>query len=151
IPFDVPATVPLDGEDFTRWFAAKAQRFFGVRGPEYEDLFGSHLLDHKATGKDKSLTFDGLCCDGAGNYLKARLDGERYRAEEFKARSYGEESKTYLKRWMLETYFHLPGTCGEIPAPVTGEVELLSLGPAVRHARAALAATAGPVYLPLGL
>jgi hypothetical protein len=151
ISFEDPATIPIKGEEFTRWFVGKAQSFFGVRGPEYEDLFGSHVLEHKGTGEDKCPTFDGLCCDGASNYLKARLRGKRYRVEDFKARGYREESKKALARWMLRTYFGQPGRRKDVLAPLTSESGPLSLGPAVRHARAALATRDGSVYLPLGL
>jgi hypothetical protein len=150
ISFEDPAGIPIKGDDFTRWFVAKALSFFRVSGPEYEGLFGSHVLEHKAVGKDKCLTFDALCCDGSGNYLKARLRGKRYRALDFKARSYRDESKKILEPWMLRTYLgRRKGR--KVLAPLASESGLLSLGPAVGRARAALETVEGPVYLPLGL
>jgi hypothetical protein len=151
IPFLEPGSVPQGDEEFTRWFVDKAQHFFNVQGPEYQNLFGSHVLEHKTTGKDKCPTFDGLCCDGPGNYLKVRLSGNRYRVEEFKARGYQKESKEVLKRWMVQTYFKSAGKRKDILAPLTCETGLLSLDSAMGRAKAALAVKPGPVYLPLGL
>jgi hypothetical protein len=158
IGFEDPATVPQGKEEFTRWFVAKAQRFFGVAGQDYERLFASHLLEHKTCGADKSPTFDVLCCDGAANYLKIRTVNDekgypRPGVEEFKARSYGHDSKGILQFWIPHTYTYTaaPSQYQEVLPPLAYDQPLLKLAQAADQARHALADAPGPVYFPLAL
>lgn len=68
-PFLDPGEVPGDDAAFTAWYRGHVQRFFGVSGPAYEQLFGLHDLEHKLSGKPERAVFDGLYCDGSANYL----------------------------------------------------------------------------------
>jgi hypothetical protein len=148
IPFQDPKTIP-QGDDFTPWYREHVQRFLGVSGSDYDALFGTHALEHKQTGKTGSVVFDALACDGAGNYMKCTIGPEgRWQVQEFKARSYRDESKELLGPWMVETYSQDRLT--EL-APVTEDSQLLSLKQAAQKARKVLASGVPEVYFPLGL
>jgi hypothetical protein len=149
IPFLGPAGIPMDRGRFTAWYREHLRRFFGLSGRDADDLFAIHQLEHKTIERTKAVTFDGLGCDGAGNYLKATVDGTgTWGAQECKARSYGPRSKEALQDWLLRTY--RTGTLVELP-PLAEDRELLSLDRAAQRARAALEQGPQEVYLPLGL
>jgi hypothetical protein len=147
IPFLDPKTIPQDDGGFTDWYRGHVQRFFGVAGPEYDRLFGTHALEHKRTGTSQRVDFDALACDGASNYLKATQDGEGgWRVEGFAARSYGPESKRLLQDWLVRTY---PADCLTDLPPITEDTDLLSFDQARRKAERALAGGVPAVVYPL--
>jgi hypothetical protein len=86
------ATIPDDDAAFTQWYREHVKRFFGVRGPDYDWLFGLHNLEHKKCGDPAVTSFDGLCCDGSANYIKLAKEGNGWRVLDFKARSYNQEA-----------------------------------------------------------
>jgi hypothetical protein len=148
IPFLDPKTIPQDDEDFTAWYRDHVKRFFRVEGGEYDALFGTHSLEHKKTSMSRKVVFDALACDGSGNYAKCTRDPEGNLAvEEFKARSYREESKELVQAWVLNSYSELL-TC---PSPLTSNKDLLSFKKAGQKARNALDQGVPEVYFPLGL
>jgi hypothetical protein len=149
IPFLDPAAVPQDDAEFTAWYREHVKGFFGVDGAEYDELLGTHNLEHKKTGVTKRVAFDALGCDGSGNYLKATIDDNgSWVVEDFAARSYGKKSKEVLSGWVVSTYSQDRLT--EL-SPVTEETELLSFDRAAQQARKALASGIPKVYFPLGL
>src|SRR5262245_23359491 len=88
------ATDPTAALATERWYRDHVKRFFGVSGPEYDRLFGLHSLKHKETSKDGPVAFDGLCCDGASNYIKLLWDeAGRWKEADFKARSFPRKAK----------------------------------------------------------
>lgn len=160
VPFRDPGGVPEDGVAFTAWYREHVKWFFGAAGPEYDKLFGLHDLEHKATGDLGTLAFDGLCCDGSGNYMKLVRDGDGWKAVEFKARGYKTAAKRVLKPWIVQAY---TTDTYEMPPPVTKSPTLLTYKDANRFTRKALEvleAGRSPeeakerpvlVYYPLGL
>src|SRR4051794_1886614 len=76
IAFQAAGVVPEDDAAFTAWYRRHVKRFFGVDGPDYDRLFGLHGLEHKKCGDPERASFDGLCCDGSGNYLKLLRQGD---------------------------------------------------------------------------
>jgi hypothetical protein len=149
IPFVDPTAIPQDDAGFTEWYCGHVKRFFGVSGPEYDNLLSTHALEHKRTGVSRSVAFDGLACDGSGNYLKCgRAPDGGWTVEDFAARSYGKESKQALQGWVVRTYS--ADRLGELP-PVTQDRELLSFLRACQRARRALDDGVPEVVLPLGL
>jgi hypothetical protein len=144
-----PGDIPDDDAGFTTWYRAHARRFFGNEQDGFADLVDGHQLEHKRTGSTGSVAFDALATDGCSNYLKASIDPTRgWRVEEFAARSYGKESKSILKDWMVRTYSTDELT--EI-APLTEDHVLLKHEEAMRKAGQALKAGIEAVYVPLGL
>jgi hypothetical protein len=149
IPFLDPSAVPQDDAGFTAWYREHVKRFFGVGGPEYDHLLGTHALEHKRTGVSKAVAFDALACDGSGNYLKcSRAADGGWAVEDFAARSYGKESKQALQGWVVRTYS--ADRLVELP-PLTQDRELLSFLRACQRARRALDGGVPEVVLPLGL
>src|SRR5262249_45119702 len=131
------------------WYRTHVKQFFGVTGLDYDWLLGGHHLEHKVTGQTGSAAFDALGCDGSGNYMKCNRSPEgNWVVHEFKARSYREESKALLGKWMVQTYS--ADNLTEL-APVTEDRQLLSFKLAAQKARKALQAGASGVYFPLGL
>jgi hypothetical protein len=149
IPFQDPRDIPGDDAKFTIWYRRYVKWFFGVTGPEYDEFFGVHALEHKKTGVTKSVAFDALACDGSGNYMKCtRDDAGGWLVEDIAARSYGKKSKEVIKDWIVRTYS--TDNLTEL-APVAQDTELLSLTKASQKARAGLDAGIPEVYYPLGL
>jgi hypothetical protein len=149
IPFLSASAIPQDDEGFTAWYREHVKWFFGVGGPEYDALFGTHALEHKMTGVTKRVAFDALGCDGSGNYVKATAgDNGAWVAEDFAARSYRKQSKAALGPWLVGTYAQ--DRLVELP-PVTKEAELLSFARAAQKARKAIESGIPEVYFPLGL
>ena len=149
IPFLDPKDIPPDDAAFTKWYRNHVKRFFGVSDEDHDKLFGAHDLEHKKTGVSKSIAFDALACDGAGNYAKCtRTPEEGWLVEDFAARSYRNESKEILKPWLVKTYSndHLTEL-----APLVEDTELLSFHRASQRARKALDAGIPTVVFPLGL
>jgi hypothetical protein len=149
IPFLDPASIPSDTSEFTEWYREHVKAFFGVSGASYDKLFATHDLEHKATGDTDSIAFDGLACDGSANYIKCtRAPDGVWEPQDFKARSYGHESKSKLQQWIVETYS--TDTMHSL-SPITTDRELLTWKQAVSKARQALEQGAEAVYLPLGM
>jgi hypothetical protein len=148
VVFQSPADIPTDRVAFTDWYRGHVRRFLGVEKGELDDILGAHQLSLKAA-QDGAVTFDALACDGAGNYLKAKVtpDGQ-FEVLEHKARGYGPEAKRALSGWVLTTY---RGDHLTEPPPLVEDRELLSLPRAVQTARSTLSAKAKAVCLPLGL
>jgi hypothetical protein len=152
--------VPEEDEAFTAWYRQHVKRFFAVEDAAYDWLFGIHALEHKRCGEPERVSFDGLCCDGSGNYLKLVQGDNGWGVLEFKARSYKKEDKALLEPWILETYVPDRYTA---PPPITESASLLSYKDAVREGRMALKYLEGErspeereqylvrIYLPLGL
>jgi hypothetical protein len=155
-----PGSVPGDDAAFTDWYRQHAQRFFGVAGADYDWLFGLHRLEHKECGDPGRAAFDGLCCDGSGNYVKLLRDGGGWEIADFKARSFKREAKAVLGPWVVRA---CEGDRYDGPPPVTESPHLLTYKEACRGARKALDALEAPrskaereddpvmVYYPLGL
>jgi hypothetical protein len=149
IPFQDPATIPDDDAAFTDWLRAHLKWFFGVQGTEYDTLFGTHSFEHKKTRETKSTSFDAMCCDGAGNYLKCTADGDGWwRVEDFAARSFGKGSKGVLQDWLVRTY---QTDTLEVLSPLAEDSELLSFERAKQKARKALTRGLPAVLFPLRL
>jgi len=149
IPFLNPNDIPSDDAGFTAWYRKHVKRFFGVTDPEYDDLFGTHGLEHKKTGVSKSVAFDALACDGSGNYVKCTRTPEgSWRVEDIAARAYGKESKKVLAGWLVGSYSK-DQQAGL--SPLAEDQELLSFKRAAQLARRALDAGLLAVYFPLGL
>jgi hypothetical protein len=149
IPFLNAAKIPVESRAFTSWCRQHIKQFFGVSGQEYDELFGTHDLEHRPTSETGQMAFDGLACDGSANYVKCMqgTDGS-WHAEDFKARSYGQRSKEAIASWLVHTYSE--DRLQEL-APITEEVDLLKLDGAVQKARAAIRDGVEQVHFPLGL
>lgn len=157
VPYLDPAQVPTDDAEFTAWYRTHFKRFFGVSGPEYDELLGLHAIAHKGCGNGDKM-FDGLCCDGVSNYAKLLFREGQWKMVALIARSFGKAAKAKLQPWLLKTYL----TDQYIgPPPVVASTRLLTLNAASRVARQSLEAlTQGletdeeppvEVYFPLGL
>ena len=129
------AAVPEDDAKFTAWYRRHVKRFFGVSGAEYDRLFGLHGLEHKSCGEPARTRFDGLICDGSGNYLKLLREGDGWKVADFKARSFKREAKAILAPWIVKTCV---GDRYEGPPPITESPTLLGYKDANRVARKAL-------------
>ena len=152
--------MPEDDAAFTAWYRQHVKQFFGVSGPDYDRLFGLHGLEHKTCGDPARASFDGLCCDGSGNYLKLLREGDGWKVADFKARSFKREAKAILAPWIVETY---SSDRYEAPPPITESPSLLSYKDANRVGRRALEELEAPrseaereddpvsIYFPLGL
>ena len=79
IAFVPAASAPEDDAEFNTWFRTHATSFFEVSSSDYARLFGLHSLEHKRCG-DGQVAFDGLCCDGAANYVKLVQKGPTWSA-----------------------------------------------------------------------
>ena len=102
-----------------------------------------------ATGESDSEEFDSLACDGSANYIKCMLTPDGiWEGREFKARSFGRDSKSQLQEWITETYS--TDTMRDLP-PVTEDRELLTWDQAVSKAMTAVEDGAEVVFLPLGM
>jgi hypothetical protein len=149
ILFLSPAEIPLDDAGFTKWYREHVRRFFAVTDGRLDDLLDTHALAHKLTSKSGSPVFDGLGCDGAGNYLKAMKDPcGGWTVEDFAARSVGKASKEQLANFLVEVYSQ---DCITEPPPLTEDMELLSFKRAAQQTRAALDRGTPAVLFPLGL
>lgn len=160
IAFQATGTVPEDDAQFTVWYREHVKRFFGVDGPDYDRLFGLHGLEHKTCGDPERASFDGLCCDGSGNYLKLLREGDGWKEADFKARSFKRKAKAILAPWIVETYSR---DRYDAPPPITESPSLMSYKDANRVARRALEKLEAPrseverqenpvsIYYPLGL
>jgi hypothetical protein len=147
IPFLDPRDIPEDDAGFTQWYRGHVKQFFGVTEPAYDRLFDTHALEHKKTGTTPRAEFDGLACDGAGNYLKATLaKGGQWEVKQFAARSYCRESKQLVQSWLVPAYSGDKLT--ELP-PVTENRDLLTFEQAGREARRALEGGIPAVVYPL--
>jgi hypothetical protein len=138
-PFVDPAAIPADG-GFSEWYRGHVKRFFGVSGPDYDQLFGLHTLVHKACG-DTGVAFDALGCDGSANYIKLLGGAEGWEPagplkEAFKARSFGGEAKEAVAGWLIRTY---SSDSYRGPPPITESASLLAFKEAGQVARRALA------------
>lgn len=124
IPFLDPKSIPTDAAEFTGWYRNHVKSFFDVSQASYDELFSTHHLEHKTIGDGDCVEFDGLACDGAANYIKYTLTpGGEWEGRDFKARSYGRESKSQLLPWITETYVN--DTLIELPpSPRTGSCSL---------------------------
>jgi hypothetical protein len=149
IAFHDPATIPVDDEEFTRWYRRHVQRFFGMKNGASTTLFKSHQLIHKKTGANGTASFDALACDGGSNYLKctAAADGD-WQVQEIAMRGYGKESKEALKDWIGTTYS--ADKLRSLP-PVAQDRVLLKVKEARLKARKALQDGVPQVVFPLGL
>jgi hypothetical protein len=163
-PFLDPSTIPADDAGFTNWYREHVKRFFAVRGPDYDALFGMHSLEHKECGDTKKHSFDALACDGSANYIKLRRTAEGWGLvgglkDAFKARSLGARAKEAIVRWLVQAYSTdtYPG-----PPPITESPTLLAYKEAGQVARTALRTLrderaarwmdmSAEVYYPLGL
>jgi hypothetical protein len=135
IAFHAADEVPEDDSTFTAWYRQHVKGFFGVSGPDYDQLFSLHVLEHKKCGDPARASFDGLCCDGSGNYLKLlRKDGE-WKVADFKARSFKYEAKAVLAPWIVQAY---SSDRYDGPPPVTESTALLTYKDANRVGRIAL-------------
>jgi hypothetical protein len=160
-----PAVVPVDAA-FTAWYRDHVKQFFGVNGPEYDQLFGLHSLEHKKCGDPERTHFDALCCDGSANYIKLLRDGDGWKVagklkDAFKARSFGEKAKEAVVDWLVQAY---SADTYDGPPPITESTTKLAYKEAGQVARTALKALdaaraarwlegspAPAVYYPLGL
>jgi hypothetical protein len=158
-PYLDSAAIPDDPKPFTGWYREHVKRFFGVSGKDYDDLFDLSTLEHKATGKNGPVAFDGLCCNGPGNYLKLLHKGGRLKVAEFKIRSYTAKGSKALATWIVRT-FSRDRYNG--PPPPTESERLLKYTPACKVAHKVLKeirtrraiqgdSTPATVYYPLGL
>jgi hypothetical protein len=134
-PFHDPEAIPENDGEFTTWYREHVKRFFGVSGPDYDELFSIHGLEHKACALTNQVAFDGLCCDGSGNYLKLLKGEDGWVVDTFKARSYSEQAKETLAPWIIDTYTR-DWYIG--PPPITERTSLISYKEAVSTARSAL-------------
>jgi hypothetical protein len=149
IPFRSAAEIPLDDVGFTKWYRDHVRRFFAVPDGRLDDLLDTHALAHKLTGKSGADAFDGLGCDGAGNYLKAMQEPcGGWTVEDFAARSFGKASKDQLAKFLVQVYSQ---DCITEPPPLTEDMELLSFKRAAQQTRAALDQGTPAVVFPLGL
>ena len=148
IPFHDPSLIPDDDREFTSWYRSHAKNFFGVEETSYDELFGTHNLEFKRAGKNPSIFFDALCCDGSANYVKCAL-GEHGELEVIDAamRGYGPGSKQVLAKWIADIY--PTGRLQRLP-PLTRDRDLLSVDEAKRAAQRALSAGIEEVVFPLG-
>jgi hypothetical protein len=137
LAFVLADTIPDDDKQFTSWYRQHVQRFFGVSGPDYDQLFGIHELEHKQCGEPAQAAFDGLCCDGSANYLKLMHHDKEWKIVDFKARSYKKEEKDLLGPWIVKTYRE---DDYQGPPPITESTSLLSYKDAGRIGRKALEA-----------
>ena len=152
--------VPEGDAEFTDWYRRHVKQFFGVSGPDYDRLFGLHGLEHKTCGEPPRASFDGLCCDGSGNYLKLLREGDEWKVADFKARSFKSEAKAVLGPWIVRT---CTADRYDTPPPVTESPTLLTYKEAGRVGRKALRALEAVrtpaerrgdpvmIYYPLGL
>ncbi len=148
IPFMDPKEIPDAESEFNRWYRRHVKQFFEV-GDEYDDLLGLHRLEFKRAGSAKSISFDALLCDGAGNYMKCVFNAQNELEPVVSAfRGYRRESVAQLTPWLLRTYTqdHFTG-----PAPIIMEQSLMKLSEAKQKAKLALRHGKEPVLLPLGL
>ena len=148
LPFLAPGAVPGDDEQFTRWYAGHAMKFFGVRGGDYQFLFGQHGLEHKRLPGSAGVAFDGLVCDGAANYAKLVTgDFEDWEVADFKARSYRADDRRRLADWLL-------AACSADryagPPPAVESIRLLPYADAIAACRR-IVRGAGRVIVPLGM
>jgi len=154
IPFLDPSQIPEDDQEFTSWYRDHMKRFFEVDGDEYDRLLSIHALEHKKTGSEKLSSrergsFDAMCCDGSGNYIKLRRSEDGWAVDECKMRGYGRDSKAVLERWIPQAYS--TDTMESLP-PITSDSVLLKLNRAKQQARKAMVHGQIPaVYLPLSL
>lgn len=160
IAFHAPEAIPEADSAFTVWYRQHVKEFFGVGGPDYDRLFGLHGLEHKTCGDPERASFDGLCCDGSGNYLKLLREDGGWKVADFKARSFKREAKAILEPWIVQTY---AADRYDGPPPITESTALLSYKDANRVGRRALKTLEAPrsqaerendpvlIYYPVGL
>lgn len=160
IAFHAAEVVPEDDVAYTTWYRQHVKEFFGVGGPDYDRLFGLHSLEHKKCGDPEQASFDGLCCDGSGNYLKLLREDGGWKVADFKARSFRREAKAVLEPWIVQTY---AADRYDGPPPITESTALLTYKEANRVGRRALKTLEAPrsqaeretdpllIYYPLGL
>jgi hypothetical protein len=123
-------------------------KFFGVRGGDYQFLFGLHGLEHKRLPGSAGVAFDGLVCDGAANYAKLVTgDFEDWEVADFKARSYRADDRRRLADWLL-------AACSADryagPPPAVESIRLLPYADAIAACRR-IVRGAGRVIVPLGM
>ena len=135
VPFQDPQEIPTEDREFTGWYRQHVKTFFGLEGEDADRLLDLHALEHKATGSPPAVSFDGLCCDGSGNYLKLHQIDQEWRVADFKARSFRAEAKAELSPWILATYV---GDRYVGPPPITTSPSLLTYKEAGRLAQKAL-------------
>jgi hypothetical protein len=148
IPFLDPAEIPEDGPLFTEWCFRHVKRFFGISGPEYDDLFGPHKLEHKKSEKTDGTAFDALACDGSGNYVKCERNADgTLDIIDAATRGYRKSSKDTLAKWMVKAYSD--DAIIALP-PITEDEVLLKLKEAKQKVRGAFAEGINEVVCPLG-
>jgi hypothetical protein len=139
--------VPDDDADFTRWYREHVRQFFGIAGPEHDDLFGAHELVHKKCSKGGRV-FDALGCHGSGSYVKC-VQGQQgeWKVTDHASRGLGRKSKEVLQPWLLTAFSR---DCIDALPPLSSDSILLSVSQALQKARKALREGAEAVVLPLG-
>lgn len=149
ITFFDSKSIPTETQEFTNWYINRAKEFFGVTGEAYDKLFSTHSLGHKSVKKGDPIEFDGLVCDGMGNYIKYMQTGDgNWEAQEIKFRSYGEQSKSELVDWITEVYS--TDSIHDLP-PITEDQVLIQFNDAVSVAKKKIEDGAETVFLPLGM
>ena len=147
IPFHDPHEVP-DDDTFTEWYRLHAQRFFGTRGEEFQNLLAIHRIAHKLTAGTDTPAFDAMAVDGPGSYMKCVkcVDGS-WEARESAMRGCGRSAKETLQPWIFSTY--VTDQLTDL-SPVACDTILLKYKEAHIKARAARRDGLCNVLLPLG-